>query len=202
MSSKQLFGYMGAAVGVASGVIGGLAWSSATANAAHTASVTKKAKEKAQAVRRIKAAALAKVVKAHKARAEKLALAAKKRRDRKKQIIEARTKTPRTFQRMFRVKATAYSPINTRMEGGRWTATQGDGRSVHGVAVDPNLIPLGTHLWVPGYGHAVADDTGGAIKGHHIDVRLQNRHAMSKWGVRKLCVYVLEGPPRKLRRAM
>ena len=202
MSSKQLFGYMGAAVGVASGVIGGLAWSSATANAAHTVSVTKKAKEKAAAVRRIKAAALAKVVKAHKARAEKLAQAAKKRRARKKQIIEARTKTPRKFQKMFRVKATAYSPINTRMEGGRWTATQGDGRSVHGVAVDPHLIPLGTHLWVPGYGHAVADDTGGAIKGHHIDVRLQNRHAMSKWGVRKLCVYVLEGPPRKLRRAM
>lgn len=100
---------------------------------------------------------------------------------------------------MFRVKATAYCPINTRMEGGRWTATQRDGRSAHGIAVDPRLIPLGTRLWVPGYGHAVADDTGGAIKGHHIDVRLQTRSGMSKWGVRRLNVYVLADPPGKLR---
>jgi 3D (Asp-Asp-Asp) domain-containing protein len=38
------------------------------------------------------------------------------------------------------------------------------------IAVDPRLIPLGSRLYVPGYGAGRAEDTGGAIKGHHIDV--------------------------------
>lgn len=38
------------------------------------------------------------------------------------------------------------------------------------VAVDPSVIPLGTHLYIPGYGYAVANDTGGGVKGNHIDL--------------------------------
>jgi 3D (Asp-Asp-Asp) domain-containing protein len=38
------------------------------------------------------------------------------------------------------------------------------------VAVDPNFIPLGTRLYVPGYGFAVAGDTGGGIIGNMIDL--------------------------------
>lgn len=38
------------------------------------------------------------------------------------------------------------------------------------VATDPRVIPLGTRMWVPGYGAGRAEDTGGAIWGHHIDV--------------------------------
>ena len=38
------------------------------------------------------------------------------------------------------------------------------------VAVDPALIPLGTKLYIPGYGFAVAADTGGGIKGNMIDL--------------------------------
>lgn len=95
------------------------------------------------------------------------------------------------YERFFRMTATAYIPVNEGMEGGRWTATQGDGRARHGVAVDPDLIPLGSRLWIPGYGHAVADDTGGRIKGHRVDIRLQNRENMDAWGVRRVRVYVL-----------
>ncbi len=98
------------------------------------------------------------------------------------------------FERFYRVTATAYRPINTRMEGGRWTKTQGDGRARHGVAVDPDLIPLGSHLWIPGYGHAIADDTGGRIKGHHVDLRVQEHDQMDDWGTRPVRVYVLRDP--------
>ena len=38
------------------------------------------------------------------------------------------------------------------------------------VAVDPSIIPLGTRMYVPGYGHGVAADTGGAISGNVIDL--------------------------------
>ena len=34
------------------------------------------------------------------------------------------------------------------------------------IAVDPSVIPLGSKVWVEGYGYAVAGDTGGAIKGN------------------------------------
>ena len=101
------------------------------------------------------------------------------------------------FVRFYRMKATAYTPINTRLEGGRYTSTLRDGRAEHGVAVDPDLIPLGSHLWIPGYGHAVADDIGGAIQGHHVDLRMQRYGNMGLWGVRPVRVYVLDESPRK-----
>jgi len=98
------------------------------------------------------------------------------------------------FVRFFRMKATAYTPISTRLEGGRYTSTLRDGRAEHGVAADPGLIPLGPQLWIPGYGHAVADDIGGAIKGHHVDIRVQVYGHMSDWGTRHVRVYVLQEP--------
>jgi 3D (Asp-Asp-Asp) domain-containing protein len=99
-----------------------------------------------------------------------------------------------TYKRFYRVTATAYRPIRRGIEGGRWTYTERDGRSAHGVAVDPTIIPLGSRLWIPGYGHAIADDTGGWIKGHRIDIRCQDEESMDRWGRRKLRVYVLEEP--------
>jgi 3D (Asp-Asp-Asp) domain-containing protein len=46
------------------------------------------------------------------------------------------------------------------------------GTTVHwgSVAVDPGLIPLGTRLYVPGYGRGRAEDTGSAVQGRHVDV--------------------------------
>ena len=73
------------------------------------------------------------------------------------------TPPPGAFRRLFRVRATAYIP--RRSEGGRYTFTERDGRAAHGIAVDPRIIPLGTRLWVPGYGDAIADDVGSAIQG-------------------------------------
>lgn len=98
------------------------------------------------------------------------------------------------FKRFYRMTATAYRPINQGIEGGRWTVTERDGRSAHGIAVDPEMIPLGSRLWIPGYGHAVADDIGGWIKGHRVDIRCQDDDSMNTWGRRKVRVYVLEDP--------
>ena len=65
-------------------------------------------------------------------------------------------------------------------------------RAGHGiVAVDPNVIPLGTKLYVPGYGRAVAGDTGGAIHGRRIDLGFNSLAEALQFGRREITVYVL-----------
>ncbi|VBB09103.1 Hypothetical protein LUCI_4389 [Lucifera butyrica] len=59
------------------------------------------------------------------------------------------------------------------------------------IAVDPDVIPLGTKLYVPGYGEAVADDIGGAIIGRHIDLAMETTDEAFNWGRRNITVYVL-----------
>ena len=59
------------------------------------------------------------------------------------------------------------------------------------IAVDPRLIPLGTRVWVEGYGEAIAGDTGGAIKGHKIDVFIPSYDRAMQWGVKKVKMRVL-----------
>jgi len=59
------------------------------------------------------------------------------------------------------------------------------------VAVDPNVIPLGTRLYIPGYGHAVADDIGGAIKGNRIDLAVDTVDEAFEYGVRHVDVVIL-----------
>jgi len=61
------------------------------------------------------------------------------------------------------------------------------------IAVDPSVIPLGSRVWVEGYGEAVAGDTGGAIKGNRIDVLLPSEaYAAQNWGRRTVQVRVLD----------
>jgi len=58
------------------------------------------------------------------------------------------------------------------------------------VAVDPDLIPLGTRLFVPGYGRAVAADVGGAIKGRIIDLWMPNDAQARRWGRKTVVITV------------
>lgn len=85
--------------------------------------------------------------------------------------------------------ATAYAPT----EGSK-TGKTATGRSArYGIiAVDPRVIPLGSTCFVEGYGFAVAADTGGAIKGHRIDVCYPTVQQCNRWGRKKVVVHVFK----------
>lgn len=62
------------------------------------------------------------------------------------------------------------------------------------VAVDPSVIPYGTKLYIPGVGFRIAEDTGGAIVGNHIDIFYNDLTVAKRFGVKRdVPVYVL--PP-------
>jgi len=87
------------------------------------------------------------------------------------------------------VIATAYSAACYGCSGN----TASGARAGHGVvAVDPHLIPLGTRLFIPGYGRAVAGDTGGSIVGHRIDLGFNDTGDAMRFGRRPVTVYVLK----------
>jgi 3D (Asp-Asp-Asp) domain-containing protein len=66
-------------------------------------------------------------------------------------------------------------------------------RAGHGiVAVDPSVIPLGTRLFIPGYGLAVAGDTGGSIRGNRIDLGFDSWRDAMLFGRRDITVYRLK----------
>lgn len=60
------------------------------------------------------------------------------------------------------------------------------------IAVDPSVIPLGTKVWVEGYGYAVARDTGGNIKGNRIDVHMPSQAAALRFGTKNVKVKILK----------
>ncbi|WP_260399880.1 G5 and 3D domain-containing protein [Peribacillus simplex] len=60
------------------------------------------------------------------------------------------------------------------------------------IAVDPNVIPMGSKVYVDGYGYAVAADKGGAIKGNRIDVFFSSKNDAYRWGVKRVMVRVLD----------
>jgi 3D (Asp-Asp-Asp) domain-containing protein len=91
----------------------------------------------------------------------------------------------RGAERVMMMEATAYTWTGNRTASGTWPA-------VGTVAVDPEVIPLGTRLWIEGYGPAVALDTGGLVKGNIIDVYLPTEDECWAWGRRQVEVRVIE----------
>ena len=57
------------------------------------------------------------------------------------------------------------------------------------VAVDPRVVRLGSHVMIGGVGRRVAADTGGAIRGHRLDIWMPSVSACRRFGVRRLPVY-------------
>ncbi|KAB8137674.1 LysM peptidoglycan-binding domain-containing protein [Gracilibacillus oryzae] len=59
------------------------------------------------------------------------------------------------------------------------------------IAVDPNVIPLGSRVYVEGYGEAIAGDTGGAINGNKVDLHVPTKQEALNWGRRQVQVTIL-----------
>ena len=92
------------------------------------------------------------------------------------------------FKRIEYMEATAYTPTD-----GSWHGITASGiparRGI--VAVDPRVIPLGSRLYVSGYGLALAADTGGDIVGNRIDVCIENSSEAWRYGRQPVKVYIL-----------
>ncbi|MDR7482200.1 MAG: 3D domain-containing protein [Armatimonadota bacterium] len=93
---------------------------------------------------------------------------------------------------ILHMEATGYAP---------WTGWGVDDVTATGmragygvVAVDPRVIPLGARLYIEGYGVAIAGDTGGAIKGHRIDLGFNTAREAIRFGRRPVRVYILSTP--------
>lgn len=104
----------------------------------------------------------------------------------------------RSYSRVITMQATAYdaSPASN----GQWAGITALGTKLRPgvVAVDRNVIPLGTKLYIestdgwPSYGVAVAEDVGGAIKGNRIDLFFESSSTVRSFGRRNVKVYVLD----------
>lgn len=58
------------------------------------------------------------------------------------------------------------------------------------ISVDPRIIPLGSKVYVPGYGMAIAADKGSAVKGNKIDVFISNKQRALQWGNKTITIKV------------
>lgn len=103
---------------------------------------------------------------------------------------EANGNKPANTVATYTMEATAYDDsVEQNGPYGPYTAS-GTRLRPGVVAVDPSVIPLGTKLYVEGYGYAVAEDTGGAIKGMKIDLFMDSASA-HQFGRQKVVVHVL-----------
>lgn len=146
--------------------------------AAEKAAAEKAAKE--QAVREAQAAA-------EKEAAEQAAVEAAAQ-------ATAQAATTQPVGQTFIMESTAYSSDPADALGGGTVTATGQNLLTNpmAVAVDPNVIPLGTRLYVEGYGEAIASDTGGAIKGNIVDVHFSTYEQCIQWGRRQVKVTILE----------
>lgn len=114
--------------------------------------------------------------------------AAEQRRAREREAERVSRGIPR-YRAAYTMRASAYLPSDG---GGAGITATGMAARRGVVAVDPNVIPLGSRLYIPGYGEAIAADTGGAIVGNTIDLCMESYDEAIQFGRRSVEVYVLE----------
>lgn len=101
---------------------------------------------------------------------------------------------PVPYSKKFTVRATAYGPINgvgrTSTASGRLAVRNVDGYST--IAVDPNVIPIGTRIFIENYGFAIASDTGTSVLGNTVDLFFNSYSDVSRWAVQYVNLYILK----------
>ena len=103
-----------------------------------------------------------------------------------------RMAAPSRWKNKIVMESTAYEP--GPVSCGKWASgytCNGTEAGYGVVAVDTNVIPLGTRLYIEGYGYAVAADRGGAIDGHDIDLGFLTVEECIQWGRKDVTVYIL-----------
>ncbi|KUK36482.1 MAG: hypothetical protein PWP44_620 [Thermacetogenium sp.] len=60
------------------------------------------------------------------------------------------------------------------------------------IAVDPDVIPLGSEVYLEGLGIFIAEDTGGAIKGNRIDIFMEDHQQALLFGIKEMKAYILQ----------
>ncbi len=113
-------------------------------------------------------------------------------------VVIAPDGTAYSYSKVMKFRASAYD--DTFASNGHWGAITATGKALqYGmVAVDPKVIPLGTRLYIETpdrswvYGYAVAEDTGGAIKGDRIDLFYPSTATCMQFGRRDVNVYILD----------
>ena len=109
-------------------------------------------------------------------------------RPREENLIETSRGWVRYTEKMS-LEATAYLPTDGSPEG---LTAMGIPATYGIVAVDPDIIPLGSRVYIPGYGEALAADTGGAIVGYRIDLCMESYDEAMDFGRRNITVFVLK----------
>ncbi|MBF7152636.1 cell wall-binding protein EntB [Bacillus albus] len=161
-----------------------------------------KAKEEAEAREIAKAKEEEKAQEIAKAKEEAKAreIAKAKEEEKAREIAKAREESKNNIQsakRELTVVATAYTadPSENGTYGGRVLTAMGHDLTANPnmriIAVDPKVIPLGSKVWVEGYGEAIAGDTGSAIKGNRIDVLMGSKSKAMNWGRQTVKVKIL-----------
>ncbi|AND08391.1 enterotoxin [Bacillus thuringiensis serovar alesti] len=149
-----------------------------------------KAQEIAKAKEEEKAREIAKAKEEEKARE----IAKAKEEERAKEVSKNNIESAK---RELTVVATAYTadPSENGTYGGRVLTAMGHDLTANPnmriIAVDPKVIPLGSKVWVEGYGEAIAGDTGSAIKGNRIDVLMGSKSKAMNWGRQTVKVKIL-----------
>lgn len=105
--------------------------------------------------------------------------------------IKIESNPTNNYKEVYTMMSTAYAG-DTITYMGATPVRDPDGIST--IAVDPSIIPLGSKVYIPGYGLAIASDTGGLIKGNRIDLFLNSEDECINWGVQTVSLYLIAYP--------
>lgn len=103
----------------------------------------------------------------------------------------ASSKNPSSYKAEYSMVATAYTGGGLTAMGVKPVRNE---NGISTIAVDPKVIPLGSKVYIPGYGYAIASDTGGAIKGNKIDLYLNSTSACLNFGRQTVKLYLIAYP--------